>query len=139
MIKTYVQKKLLQNHQQKVANIKHPQAGASFLSTLIILAAMILIGITAMRMFPAYSEFHSVKSLLKSMTQEPLNTMNRQEIMSAFDRRMTSTYVTTVSGKDLTIDKRAGDTVLSVNYQVIKPLFGNVSVVMDFSAASNDD
>jgi hypothetical protein len=63
--------------------------------------------------------------------------MSKKEIQDSFDRRANTSYVTVVTGTDLTIEKNsAGETVASVEYQVMKPLFGNISILIDFSSAN---
>ena len=43
-----------------------------------------------------------------------------------------------IGDEDLSIDKNSsGETVVSVQYQVTKPLAGNISVLLDFSASSD--
>ena len=64
--------------------------------------------------------------------------MSKKEIQESFNKRANTSYVTVVTGTDLTIDKNStGETVASVEYQVIKPIFGNISILIDFSAAAN--
>jgi hypothetical protein len=112
--------------------------GSTFIGNLIVVAAIMLLGLVGMKVFSAYSEFYSVKSVLKSMNQEPLDTMGKHDIENAFDRRATTSYITTISGKDLKVDKQSGTTVVSVNYQVVKPIAANVSVLVDFAASNLD-
>jgi hypothetical protein len=71
------------------------------------------------------------------MHKEPLNSMMPKEIIDSFDGHAGAGYVTVISGADLVIGKSGGETVVSAKYQVVKPLFGNLSVLMDFEAASN--
>lgn len=124
--------------QLKQSQFKQYESGSTFLGNLFVFAAIMLLGLVGMKVFPAYSEFYSVKSLLRSMNQEPLTTMSPREIENAFDRRATSSYVTTISGKDLIIEKQAGATVVSVNYQVVKHIFSNISVLVDFKASNQE-
>jgi len=43
-----------------------------------------------------------------------------------------------VNSSDITISRsESGATVVSVEYQVVKPLVGNMSILMDFSASSD--
>lgn len=115
------------------------QCGATLIGMVFVAAAVILIAIIVMKMFPAYTEFMSVRTVIHSLGRESLNTMSKKEIMNSFDKRSSIAYVDVVKGKDLTIGKNsAGDTVVSVDYQVVKPLMGNVSVLLDFSASSDD-
>jgi len=125
------------NQIQQHPNIKR-QNGATLIGMVIVSAAVIFFALIAMKMFPAYQEYFSVKTVLHAMKSEPLNTMSKREIMDSFNRRADVGYITVIKGSDLTIDKNSsGDTVVTAEYQVVKPLFGNVSVLIDFSTSSD--
>lgn len=114
------------------------QGGATFLGMLFIGALIAFTALIVMKLTPAYTEFMSVKKVLVAMKQEPLSSMTNKEIKDSFDKRANVAYVDIVKGSDLTIEKGAdGDTVVAVEYQVVKPVIGNVSVLLDFSARSD--
>lgn len=114
------------------------QKGITFIGMLFMAGILVFVALIVMTVFPAYTEYFSVKSVIKSMNKESLNSMSKKDIMDAFNRRASTSYVTVVTGNDLTVDKNsAGETVVSVQYQVTKPLAGNVSVLLDFSASSD--
>ena len=72
------------------------------------------------------------------MNKEPLNTMTKKEIMDSFNRRADAGYISVIKGSDLSIEKNGeGDTVVKAEYRVVKPLFANVSVLIDFSTSSD--
>lgn len=114
------------------------QQGATLLGMLIVGAFIVFIASIVMKMAPAYIEFMSVKKVLKAMKEESLGTMTNKEIKDSFERRASVAYVETVKGSDLVIEKKLeGNPILSVSYQVVKPVAGNVSVLIDFSARSD--
>jgi|GEM_PF-113839 len=114
------------------------QRGISFLGMLVVGALIVLVAITAIRIVPVYMEFMTVKKVLKAMKQDPLDTMTPKEIKTAFDKRASIDYVSVVTSDDLSISRSdSGATVVSVEYQVVKPLAGNMSVLMDFAASSD--
>ncbi|PKO44491.1 MAG: DUF4845 domain-containing protein [Betaproteobacteria bacterium HGW-Betaproteobacteria-22] len=107
--------------------------GMLFIGGLIVFAAMIVMKIT-----PAYTEFMSVKKVLVAMRQEQLASMTNKEIKDSFDKRANIAYIDTVKGSDLLIEKGVdGQPVIVVDYQIVKPIIGNVSVLIDFSARSD--
>jgi hypothetical protein len=128
------------NTRMSVVNEKSmtSQNGSTFLGNLIVVAAIGIFGLVGMKLFPAYSEFYSVKSVLKAMKDEPLNTMGKSEIKASFDRRASTAYVSTVTAEQLKIEKEGRDTVVSVNYQVVKPIIANISVMAEFTASTRD-
>lgn len=114
------------------------QTGMTLIGSLLVAAALVLAAIVAMKIVPAYIEYFSVKTVLHGLEKEPLGTMSKQEIMSAFDKRTDTAYIDVVSSKDLLIEKSStGETVLAIEYQVRRPILGNVSVLIDFKASTD--
>lgn len=114
------------------------QTGATLIGMLLVAGALIFLAIFAMKVFPAYQEYYSVKTVIHALNKEPLSSMSKKEIMAAFNKRADAGYVTVIQGSDLIFDKNSsGETVVSAQYQVVKPLFGNVSVLLDFATPSD--
>lgn len=114
------------------------QQGATLLGMLIVGAFVVFAALVVMKVAPAYIEFMSVKKVLKAMQGESLGTMTNKEIKDSFEKRASVAYVETVKGSDLVIEKTPdGGAVVSVSYEVVKPIMGNVSVLIDFSARSD--
>jgi hypothetical protein len=115
------------------------QAGMTLIGSLLVAAALVLAAIVAMKVVPAYIEYFSVKTVLHGLAKEPLSAMTKQEIMNAFDKRTDTAYIDVISSKDLMIEKdSSGGTVVSVDYEVRKPIMGNVSVLIDFHASTDN-
>lgn len=130
--------KIMRHNQMNQQARPKKQAGATLIGMMFVGGAIVFIALIAMKVFPAYQEYYSVKTVIRALNKEPLSTMSKKEIQNSFNRRADTGYVTVVHGNDLTIDKNSsGETVVSVQYQVIKPLFGNVSVLIDFSTPSD--
>lgn len=114
------------------------QGGATMLGMLIVGALVVFVALIVMKMVPAYTEFMSVKKVLRAMQQDSLNSMSNKEIKDSFDKRASIDYIDSVKGSDLIIEKgEGGETVVTVDYQITKPIIGNVSVLIDFSARSD--
>ena len=113
------------------------QAGATLLGMMFVGGMIVFVALIAMKMFPAYQEYFSVKTIIRAMKQE-VGNMSKNEIVASFDRRADTGYVTVIRGKDLEIGKNAsGDTTVTARYRVVTPLFGNVSVLMDFETSTD--
>lgn len=114
------------------------QAGATLLGMLFIGAMLFFVAIIAMKIFPAYQEYFSVKTVIRAMNKESLSGMSKKEIQDSFDRRANTSYITVIHGTDLIMGKNSsGETTVAAQYQVITPLFGNISVMMDFNASAD--
>ena len=126
----------MHHHKTKQQSSFKKQVGATMFGMMFVAAALVFLALIAMKVFPAYQEYYSVKTVLAALNKEPLSSMSKKEIQESFNKRADTSYVTVVTGTDLTIEKNsAGETVASVEYQVIKPLFGNISLLIDFSSA----
>lgn len=113
------------------------QNGFTLTGLVVVSALLIVIALIGMKVVPAYMEFLSVKKVLTAMKQEPLDTMSKNEIIKSFDKRANIAYISVVKGSDLTIEKTSTGTAVNVEYQVIRPIAGNLSVLIDFSTADN--
>jgi hypothetical protein len=130
--------KIMHQHQIKQLTSLKKQVGATLLGMLFFGAMIFFVALIAMKIFPAYEEYFSVKTVIGAMNKESMNSMSKKDIQSSFDRRADIGYITVISGKDLTIEKDAsGEAKVSAQYQVLKPLFGNISVLMDFTVAAD--
>lgn len=122
------------NHSLKNLRTDHKtQQGVTLTGLIVTSALLIILALVGMKVVPAYMEFLSVKKVLTSMKQEPLDTMSVNDIQRSFDKRATIAYISVVKGSDLMIDKTTAGTTVNVEYQVIKPIVGNLSVLIDFS------
>lgn len=128
---------MMQHNLKQFQNNRKKQHGATFLGMLIVGAMIVFIALIVMKMAPVYTEFFSVKNVIKAMKSESLSEMSKQEIMRSFDKRANVAYIDSVTGSDLIVEKGAdGETVISVEYRIERPVMGNVSVVMDFVATT---
>jgi len=125
------------NHLKNYRADHKTQNGVTLMGLVVVSALLIIVALVGMKVVPAYMEFLSVKKVLTAMKQEPLDTMSASDIKKSFDKRANVAYISVVKGSDLTIEKTSSGTVLNVEYQVIKPIAGNISVLIDFSTQGN--
>jgi hypothetical protein len=108
------------------------------LGFLFVAIVFIAVAVLAMKLFPAYNQFFSVKTILNTMgSDSATQTMSNAEIRNSFDKRANVGYVTSVTSEDLVIDRSGGKTRLTAEYEFRTKLIGNVSLVVDFSASSD--
>lgn len=101
-----------------------------------ILFMLILIGfftLLTLKILPIYLEHFKVVSSLKSLEQTPdLTHMSRRHILGLMEKRLDINMVDQVTRQDIEVSKQDGTVLVSVAYSVEKPLFGNLSVIVDF-------
>ena len=125
------------NHLKNYRADHKTQSGVTLMGLVVVSVLLIIVALVGMKVVPAYMEFLSVKKVLSAMKQEPLDTMSASDIKKSFDKRANVAYISVVKGSDLTIEKTSSGTEINVEYQVIKPIAGNISVLIDFSTEGN--
>jgi hypothetical protein len=110
----------------------HSQRGMSFWGTLIVLAALILLGTVGLKSMPAYLEFNAIRTAVKKIGKEDLASMTKKDIAQAFDKQASVDNIDSISGADLQFD----GSVITAEYQKVIPLFGNISILLDFNVTS---
>jgi hypothetical protein len=108
----------------------YKQRGMTFIGFVIVAVIGLSIVLAGIKVSPAYIEFMTVKKIIAKIGNEP-------NFEAEFDKGANIGYVTVVTGKELAISKdSSGKRVVSVEYQVVKPLVGNLSALMDFKATT---
>jgi hypothetical protein len=97
----------------------------------------IIVALLGLKLAPAYLEYSSVKKAVVGIVQggEARGTVN--DIRRAFDKRAQVDDVSVISGQDLDISKEGSDVVITFAYPKKIPLFGNVSLYIDFAGSSS--
>ncbi len=120
--------------------MKHKsQSGLSLIGVMIggaVLAALLLVGL---KLIPVISEYMGVKRSMAAVVggANP-QTATVAELRSAFTKRAMVDDVTTITASDVDITKEDGRIVMSIEYSRKVKLFGNVSLLIDFSASTAD-
>ncbi|WP_028455688.1 DUF4845 domain-containing protein [Chitinilyticum litopenaei] len=111
------------------------QQGVSFFGFIIIAIFVAFAAILGFKMVPAYMEFFSVKKAINSIAREG-SGKSPQEIREAFARHAEIEYITSVKPADLVVNTQGGSVNVSVDYEQVVPVVGNVSLLFSFQASS---
>ncbi|WP_313343042.1 DUF4845 domain-containing protein [Stenotrophomonas sp.] len=104
----------------------------SFLVVLCIVGFGLYIG---MKLFPMYSEYYAVKTALKGIAKEPgVGNMEPGKVQEMFFRRLDISYSESVKPDNVKFERVSGGWNMKVNYEVRRPLIGNLDVVGKFDA-----
>ena len=109
--------------------------GVTLIGFIVLIAIVGALGIVAFRTIPVYSEYFTIKRILKQINVESADTTPVQ-IRSQFDLKSSADYVYDVKSRDLDISKENGRIIVSVTYQKKVPLLQNVSLLFDFEASN---
>ncbi len=116
------------------------QRGMTFISVVVMIAGVVFVAVIGLKLWPAYSEYFAIKKAFASLkTQMGSGAMNKRDIIAAFDRQQAIDDFKSVKGSDLVIEQAAdGSTSVSVEYQYVAPLMGNVSALVDFALSTDE-
>ncbi|OWW19410.1 DUF4845 domain-containing protein [Noviherbaspirillum denitrificans] len=101
-----------------------------FLFGIIIVALLAVLG---MKVVPTVVEFTAIK---KAMTNARNTGTTVKEIQDSFDRQRDTSYIESVTGKDLEITRTSDGWDVSVAYQKKIALFGPASLLLEYEAAT---
>ena len=107
------------------------------LGMLVVGIIIVFVAIGGLKIAPAYIEYFTVKKAIVGVAQTT-SKGTVAEVRQAFDRRAQIDDIDVIAAKDLEITKEGNDIVISFSYPKRISLFGNVSVVIDFAASSNN-
>ena len=113
--------------------MKRKQSGLSLVGFLVVLAAVGFAAYVGMKLFPMYQEYYSVQSAMKGLANEPgVADMDPAKVQDLFFRRLYINYSENVKPQNVKFERMEGGWKMRVNYEVRRPLVGNLDVVGKF-------
>ena len=104
----------------------------SIVGLVVLIVIIGLAAVIAMRVLPTFVEYRAIQSAVKKAA--PANSV--VEIQKAFERSAAIDDITSINGKDLEIKKVNDEVVVSFAYNKKIPLFGPVSLSIDYAGNS---
>ncbi|QCO68064.1 DUF4845 domain-containing protein [Luteimonas yindakuii] len=116
--------------------MKQKQKGMTLLGFVIVLSVVGFAAYILMKLFPMYSEYYSVRQALKGLAQEPgIATQDPARIQDLFFRRLYISYSENVKKEHVKLRRIDNGWQMDVNYEIRRPLVGNLDVVGKFNAS----
>ena len=117
--------------------MKRTQGGMTLIGFVIVLGVIGFFAYIAMRLVPMYSEYYAVKQALKGLEAEPgIANRDPAKIQDLFFRRLYISYAENVKPGNVKIERIDGGWDMSVDYEVRKPMMGNLDVVGKFASSA---
>jgi len=104
---------------------------------LVVGIVIVFLAVGGLKIAPAYIEYFTVKKAIVAIAQSN-SRATVGEVRYAFQMRSAIDNIDVIGAKDLDITKEGNEVVVSFAYPKRIPLFGNVNVVIDFAASSNN-
>jgi Domain of unknown function (DUF4845) len=111
------------------------QRGVTFLGWVLLLIPVGVIVYAGIRVTPIYlNYFHVVKALQQQSSESKgEGTINPADVRMSLEKRFDIEYVSNPSAKDIDVHRDGDHWVAVANYEEVAPLFGNVSLLMQFN------
>jgi len=113
------------------------QRGITLVGMVLVAIVIVIVAVLGLKVAPAYIEYLTIKKAIVAIAQSNSKS-TVAEVRYAFQLRSAIDNIDAIGPKDLEVTKEGNDIVVSVAYPKRIPLFGNVSVVIDFAASSNN-
>jgi hypothetical protein len=113
------------------------QQGLSFSGFIFGAFAVVLLGIFALKLIPAYMQNAQIKATFTAIANDPdMQKATPRDIRESFNRRSAVDNIKAIKAEDIEIISEDGKPVLSATYSVTIPVGGNVSLYLDFNPSS---
>ena len=114
------------------------QGGMTLMSFVVVLAVVGFGAYIVMKLFPMYQEYYSVRTAAKGLASEPgVGDMDPSKIESLFFKRLYINYSENVKDENVKIVRIDNGWNMKVNYEVRRPLVGNLDVVGVFDVSQD--
>ena len=120
--------------------MRKQQQGMTFIGLVLMIAGIVFVAVIGMKLTPAYLEFLSVKRAIAKIENDPsFANLNKNDIVSQFDRSAQIDDIRAIKGNELLIAKEEGGRpVVTAEYETVVPLVANVSALINFRASTDD-
>jgi Tfp pilus assembly protein FimT len=112
------------------------QQGITLMSFVVVLVVAGFFALMAMKLFPMYNEFFSLKNVMEEFAKQPNSaSMTTGQAQADLSRRFNISYIESVDlKKHMKINRATGGrgSQMTIAYEVRKPLLANLDVVGKF-------
>nr|WP_165967381.1 DUF4845 domain-containing protein [Luteimonas aestuarii] len=114
------------------------QRGITLLGFIIVMAVVGVFAYIGFKLFPMYQEYYAVKTALKGLANEPgIATTDPARIQQMFLRRLDMSYAQNIKKEHIKIERGDAGWVMTVQYEVRRPMIANLDVIGKFGAVQN--
>jgi hypothetical protein len=115
-----------------------PQRGLSLIGMILITGMIVIVGILGMKVVPEVIEYFKIVQAIKATAADTaLAGASVGAVRNAYERRVIVDQISSVQPKDLDVSKDGNRLTLSFAYEKKIPLFGPVSLLIDFEGTTS--
>jgi Tfp pilus assembly major pilin PilA len=109
------------------------QNGISLIGLILVLAVLGFLGVLAMKIVPTYVEYRAIQNAIATAKSSGGTV---PEIQRSFEANATTGYISSISSRDLIIEKVNGETEISFAYDKKIPLVGPASLLLEYEGST---
>ena len=114
--------------------MKRAQQGMTLIGFIMVLAVAGVFIYMGMKLIPMYSEYYSVKQAMEGLSQEGAGGYDAAKVKDLFFRRLYISYADNIKTENVKVTRKEAGWMMTVDYEVRKPLIANLDVVGKFHA-----
>ena len=115
--------------------MKRTQRGMTLIGFIVVLAVVGVFIFMGMKVIPMYSEYYSLKQALAGLAKEPgITESSPAQIKDLLFRRLDISYADSMKPADVKIVRKDAGYLMTVDYEVRRPLISNIDVIGKFNA-----
>ncbi len=117
--------------------MRYHQRGLALSSFLAVCVLVVFALIVSFKLVPAYIEEYTITRIFRQIASNPdFKNATAADVRAAFGRQTAIDRVEAISAQDIQVTRESGVLVIRTQYQVVIPLIGNVSLLVDFKPSS---
>lgn len=110
------------------------QLGLSAMQVVVLILIIGGVVTAALRTVPHYLDFYTMVSVVEALPHEQVHVMSKQKIRDALQKRFKINNIRDVDmGKSVAIERKRGETSLTLAYEIREHLFYNIDLVLTFN------
>ena len=111
------------------------QRGVTTIGWIFLLIPVALVLYAGIRVGPKYLDYYKAVTALKEVATllKSDETLTPQNIIVAIERKFTAQYVNNLAPKDVIVKKGDKGWEMTVDYEEVTPMFGNLSLLTSFN------
>ncbi|WP_119717820.1 DUF4845 domain-containing protein [Cognatilysobacter tabacisoli] len=115
--------------------MKGKQSGMTLIGFILVLGVVGVFVYMGMKLIPMYSEYYAVKQALNGLASEPgVAEKDPAKLKDLFFRRLYISYADNIKTENVKVTRKEAGWMMTVDYEVRKPLIANLDVVGVFHA-----
>jgi hypothetical protein len=114
--------------------MRKSERGVTVLGWIILLVPVAVVVYAGIRLFPAYMNYFRVVKVLEQTASEAKgqSALDVNSIRGSIEKRFNVEYVENPDAKDIDIHREGDDWVAIAKYEEVAPLFGDISLLVEF-------